>query len=64
MAERFARSLTQQLAEILTNALAGALDDGLERVEDKVQEGLGRIKRARGVAQKRARRGRVTSRTR
>lgn len=51
----------RQLSEIFTNAVAVAVDDGLERVEEKVQDGLRRVRHARGVAQKRSRRGRVTS---
>ena len=53
-------SFTRQLSEVLTNSIAAAADDALERVESKAEEVLGRVKRARGVAQKRSRRGRRT----
>jgi hypothetical protein len=53
-----ARSCAQQFSEILTNTVAAAADDALERVEEKAGEVLGRIRKARGVAQKRSRRGR------
>jgi hypothetical protein len=49
----------RQINEVLVNAVAAAVDDGLERVEAKVQEGLERVKHARGVAQERSRRGRI-----
>jgi hypothetical protein len=56
--ESLLRGFGQQVAEVLQNSVAEALDDGLERVEQKVQDGLGRIRMARGAAQKRSRRGR------
>jgi len=61
VAHKLFEAFTKQLSEVFTNAVAGAVDDGLERVETKVQEGLGRIRRARGVAQRRTRRGRKPS---
>ena len=56
--ESLLRSFGQQVSEVLTSSIAEAADDALERVESKVQEGLGRIRGARGAAQKRTRRGR------
>lgn len=56
--ESLLRGFGQQVAEVLQNSVAEALDDGLERVEEKVQEGLNRIRLARGAAQNRSRRGR------
>src|SRR5271154_4036964 len=55
--ESLLRGFGKQVAEVLQNSVAEALDDGLERVEEKVQEGLGRIRQARGAAQNRSRRG-------
>jgi hypothetical protein len=53
-------SFGAQVVEVLNNsveeALYSAVDDGLSRVESKIQEGLGRIKKARGRAQERKRR--------
>jgi hypothetical protein len=54
------RGFTRELEEVFTNAIASAADDALERVEGRVQTGLGRIRRARGVAQRRKNRGRNT----
>ncbi len=56
-----ARSFSQQLSEILTNSVAHAADDALERIEKKAREALGGIQRARGAAQKRSRKGRRES---
>jgi hypothetical protein len=53
-----AASFGRQISEILTNSVAHAADDALERIEARAEELLGGIKRARGVAQKRGRRGR------
>jgi hypothetical protein len=52
-AVNFSKSVT----EILSNAVAGAADDALERIEDKVEIGLGRLRKAREVARERTRRG-------
>jgi hypothetical protein len=58
----FGRSFAEQATEILTNTMASALDDALERIENKgaelSRETLSRIRHARGVAQRRSRRGR------
>jgi hypothetical protein len=60
--DELVRSFTQELSEVLTNTVAAAADDVLERVEDKGKVVLEKIGRARGVAQKRGRRGRRISR--
>jgi hypothetical protein len=51
LAARFGR----EVAEVLKNAVAGAADDALERVEAKGREVVAGIGRARAVAQKRGR---------
>lgn len=55
-------SFGAQVVDVLNNsveeALYSAVDDGLERVESKVREGLGRIEKARGRAQEGKRRKR------
>jgi hypothetical protein len=49
-------------AEILSNAVASAVEDVLERVEGKGEEVLERVRSAQGVAKKHSRRGRRTPR--
>jgi hypothetical protein len=64
--ERFLReaanSFAQQASEVFTNSVAHAMDDALERFEGKTEDVLSRVRRARGVAQKRSRKGRRISR--
>jgi hypothetical protein len=58
----FGKSFAKQTVEILTNTMASALDDALERIESKGEElskqALSRVRHARGVAQRRSRQGR------
>jgi hypothetical protein len=58
MVDELVRNFTREFSEVLTNAVAGAADDALERIEDKGRSVLERIGRARTVAQKRSKRGR------
>jgi hypothetical protein len=52
------QSFAREVSEVLTNTVAAAADDALERVELKAEAAIEGIKRARGAAQKRSRRGR------
>jgi hypothetical protein len=54
--------LWRATAEILSNAVASAVEDALERVEGKGEEVLERVRAAKGVAKKHSRRGRRTPR--
>lgn len=49
-------------SEVVTNAVAGAVEDTLERLEDEIETGLknilGGVRRMREVAQRSGRRGR------
>lgn len=57
--EELLRSFGREISEVVNTAVSEAIytavDDGLARVENKVQDGLGRIRKARGRAQSRKR---------
>lgn len=58
VAEELVRSFLSGFEEVLSNAVASAAEDVLERVETKGASAMSRIAYAKGVARKRKNRGR------